>query len=62
MFKFFGFQYFVYNKKSGFVGFFDLNKGINRFCLVQFGVYKLRLDFCYKFEKEEYIYDTYVCF
>lgn len=61
MFKFFGFQHFAHNKKSGSVGSFDLNKGTNRFCLAQPGVYKLRPDSCHKFEKEEYIYDTYVC-
>lgn len=57
----FEFQHFAHNKKSGSVGSFDLNKGTNRFCLAQPGVYKLRPDSCHKFEKEEYIYDTYVC-
>lgn len=58
--NFFGFQHFAHDRKSGSVGSFDLNKGTNRFCLAQPGVYKLRPDSCHKFEKEEYIYDTYV--
>lgn len=50
--------HFAHDRKSGSVGSFDLNKGTNRFCLAQPGVYKLRPDSCHKFEKEEYIYDT----
>ncbi|XP_061181394.1 BOS complex subunit NOMO1-like [Saccostrea echinata] len=50
--------HFEHNKKAGSVGSFNLNKGTNRFCLAQPGVYKLRPDSCHKFEKEEYIYDT----
>lgn len=52
------FQHFEHNKKKGSVGSFDLNKGTNRFCLAQPGVYKLTPDSCHKFEKDEYIYDT----
>nr|XP_022336385.1 nodal modulator 1-like isoform X1 [Crassostrea virginica] len=50
--------HFEHNKKKGSVGSFDLNKGTNRFCLAQPGVYKLTPDSCHKFEKDEYIYDT----
>ncbi|KAK3103627.1 hypothetical protein FSP39_020627 [Pinctada imbricata] len=50
--------HFAHEKKEGTVGSFDLNKGTNRFCLAQPGVYKLRPDSCHKFEKEEYTYDT----
>ncbi|KAK7106662.1 BOS complex subunit NOMO1-like isoform X2 [Littorina saxatilis] len=49
---------FAHEKKSGTVGSFQLNKGTNRFCLAQAGVYQLTPDSCHKFEQEVYSYDT----
>ena len=49
---------FAHEKKVGTVGSFDLNKGKNRFCLAQPGVYKLTTDSCHRFEKDVYTYDT----
>ncbi|ESO93836.1 hypothetical protein LOTGIDRAFT_104485 [Lottia gigantea] len=49
---------FAHEKKTGSVGSFQLNKGLNRFCLAQPGVYKLTPDSCHKFEKDVYAYDT----
>ena len=51
-------QNFAHDKKSGSVGSFQLNKGTNRFCLAQAGVYQLTPDSCHKFEQEIYTYDT----
>ncbi|KAL3886602.1 hypothetical protein ACJMK2_026586 [Sinanodonta woodiana] len=45
-------------EKEGSVGSFQLNKGKNRFCLAQSGVYKLTPDSCHQFEKDVYSYDT----
>ncbi|XP_063398265.1 BOS complex subunit NOMO1-like isoform X2 [Mytilus trossulus] len=50
--------HFAHEKKVGTVGSFNLNKGKNRFCLAQPGVYKLTPDSCHKFEKDIYTYDT----
>ncbi|XP_048249948.1 nodal modulator 1-like [Haliotis rufescens] len=50
---------FAHEKKSGSVGSFQLNKGTNRFCLAQPGVYRLTPDSCHKFEKDVYTYDTW---
>nr|KAG5688657.1 hypothetical protein BaRGS_017511 [Batillaria attramentaria] len=49
---------FAHEKKTGTVGSFQLNKGTNRFCLAQAGVYQLTPDSCHKFEQEVYTYDT----
>ncbi|XP_052805284.1 nodal modulator 1-like [Mya arenaria] len=49
---------FSQDKKADSVGSFELNKGKNRFCLAQPGVYQLRPDSCHKFEKDVYNYDT----
>ncbi|KAL5020566.1 hypothetical protein ScPMuIL_003458 [Solemya velum] len=49
---------FAHEKKEGSVGSFQLNKGTNRFCLAQPGVYRLIPDSCHKFEKDIYTYDT----
>ncbi|XP_041372550.1 nodal modulator 1-like [Gigantopelta aegis] len=49
---------FAHDKKSGSVGSFPLNKGTNRFCLAQPGMYKLTPDSCHKFDKEVYTYNT----
>ncbi|KAL4228821.1 hypothetical protein ACF0H5_011861 [Mactra antiquata] len=49
---------FAHEQKEGSVGSFELNKGKNRFCLQQPGIYKLTPDSCHKFEKEVYTYDT----
>ena len=56
--KFHFLQDFAHEKKVGTVGSFDLNKGKNRFCLAQPGVYKLTTDSCHRFEKDVYTYDT----
>lgn len=37
---------------------FSLKKGTNRFCLAKKGIYKLTPVSCYRFEKDEYTYDT----
>ncbi|KAJ8298746.1 hypothetical protein KUTeg_022806 [Tegillarca granosa] len=50
--------HFAHEKKEGNVGSFNLNKGTNRFCLAQPGVYRLTMDSCHKFEKDVYTYDT----
>ncbi|PVD27782.1 hypothetical protein C0Q70_12955 [Pomacea canaliculata] len=49
---------FAHEKKSGSVGSFQLNKGTNRFCLAQPGMYQLTPDSCHKFERDVYSYDT----
>ncbi|XP_053372624.1 nodal modulator 2-like [Mercenaria mercenaria] len=49
---------FAQEKKEGSVGSFELNKGKNRFCLAQPGIYQLTPDSCHKFEKDVYTYDT----
>lgn len=50
--------HFAHEKKEGSVGSFELNKGTNRFCLAQPGVYRLTPDSCHQFEQEVYTYDT----
>ncbi|OWF46756.1 nodal modulator 1-like [Mizuhopecten yessoensis] len=49
---------FAHEKKEGTVGSFQLNKGTNRFCLAQPGVYRLTPDSCHKFDKDVFTYDT----
>ncbi|CAC5408303.1 Nodal modulator 2,Nodal modulator 3,Nodal modulator 1 [Mytilus coruscus] len=44
--------HFAHEKKVGTVGSFNLNKGKNRFCLAQPGVYKLTPDSCHKSSPE----------
>jgi hypothetical protein len=57
-FFFWSLQNFAHEKKAGSVGSFQLNKGTNRFCLAQAGVYQLTPDSCHKFEQQVYTYDT----
>ncbi|XP_060065049.1 BOS complex subunit NOMO2-like [Ylistrum balloti] len=49
---------FAHEKKEGTVGSFQLNKGTNRFCLAQPGVYRLTPDSCHQFDKDVFTYDT----
>jgi hypothetical protein len=51
-------QHFAHEQKQGSVGLFELNKGKNRFCLAEPGIYQLTPDSCHKFEKDIYSYDT----
>jgi len=49
---------FAHNKKEKNVGSFDLDKGMNRFCLAHPGIYQLTPESCHKFESPHYTYDT----
>ncbi|XP_052252971.1 nodal modulator 3-like [Dreissena polymorpha] len=50
--------HFAQDQRQDTVGSFELNKGKNRFCLAQPGLYQLRPDSCHKFERAVYSYDT----
>ena len=53
-------QNFALENKPGSVGSFNLTKGVNKFCLLEPGVYQLTPVSCHQFEQAVYSYDTYV--